>query len=125
TFKSGTVTLYAGGTFWSVHNYEGEDLGTIDLNQATIHSDNTVYAQLTRVVGPGNIVRTAHALGIKSHLRHWFAIGLGAQAVHPLEMARAFSVFANSGKRIDGSIFGNEPRVVDWVAKKGAGAKQN
>jgi membrane peptidoglycan carboxypeptidase len=84
-----------------------------------------VYAQLTRVVGPRNIVQTAHRLGIKSHLRNWFAIGLGAQAVNPLEMARAFAVFANGGKRIDGSILGDQPRVVDWVARKGGGAKQN
>jgi penicillin-binding protein 1A len=121
TFVSAPTTLYAGGTFWVVHNYEDEDLGPIDLEAATIHSDNSVYAQLTRVVGPANVVRTAHALGIKSRLRSYFAIGLGAEAVNPLEMARAFAGFANGGRRVDGSIFGNEPRAILAV---GEGSKR-
>jgi penicillin-binding protein 1A len=121
TFVSKPVTLYAGGTFWAVNNYEDEYLGPIDLEAATIHSDNSVYAQLTRVVGPANVVRTAHALGIKSKLRSYFAIGLGAEAVNPLEMARAFATFGNDGLRVDGSIFENEPRAILTV---GVGKKR-
>ena len=112
TFVSQPTTLYAGGTFWVVHNYEDDYLGPIDLTDATIHSDNSVFAQLTRIVGPANVARTAHQLGIKSRLPSYFAIGLGAEAVNPLEMARAFAAFANDGRRVDGSIFGNEPRAI-------------
>jgi membrane peptidoglycan carboxypeptidase len=36
--------------------------------------------------------------------------------VNPLEMARAFSAFANRGRRIDGRAFGNVPRVITRVA---------
>jgi membrane peptidoglycan carboxypeptidase len=32
--------------------------------------------------------------------------------VNPLEMARAFSSFANGGRRIDGGAFGNRPRAI-------------
>jgi penicillin-binding protein 1A len=120
TLVSQPMTLYAGGTFWNVHNYEGSYLGTISLEQATIHSDNSVYAQLTRLVGPPSVVRTAHRLGIKSKLKSYFSIGLGAQAVNPLEMARAFSAFANGGLRIDGSITGNVPRAIVAVGDKDA-----
>ena len=114
------TVLNAGGTLWSVSNYEGDDLGTINLEQATIHSDNTVYAQLTRLVGPANVVKTAHALGITSRLKPYFSIGLGAQGVNPLEMARAFSSFANGGNRIDGSITKNHPRAIVAVGDKHA-----
>ncbi len=120
TLVSEPMTLYAGGTFWNVENYEGSYLGTIDLQQATIHSDNAVYAQLTRLVGPTNVVRTAHRLGIKSRLKSYFSIGLGAQAVNPLEMARAFSAFASGGVRVDGSITGNDPRAIVAVGDKNA-----
>ena len=37
---------------------------------------------------------------------------LGGEPVNPLEMARAYASFANGGRRIDGSMFGNEPRAV-------------
>jgi membrane peptidoglycan carboxypeptidase len=95
-----------------VNNYEGSYLGSIDLETATVHSDNAVYAQLTQLVGPGNVVEMARNAGIRSPLNRYFAIGLGAEAANPLEMARAFSTFANGGQRIDGSILGNRPRAV-------------
>jgi membrane carboxypeptidase/penicillin-binding protein len=59
----------------------------------------------------------AHALGINSHLNDYFGIGLGVEAVNPLEMARAFSTFANNGARVDGHLLGNVPRAVLWVGE--------
>jgi len=115
TFESGPVQIPLGDKVWYVHNYENSDLGRISLASATQYSDNTVYAQLTQLVGPGAIVRTAKSLGITSPLKSYFAIGLGAEAVNPLEMARAFSAFANGGKRIDGAAFGNHPRAISFV----------
>jgi penicillin-binding protein 1A len=118
TFVSKPVTINAGGRLWEVHNYEDEYLGSITIQQATAYSDNAVFAQLTKLVGPQNIANTARTLGIKSRLLPYFSIGLGAQGVNPLEMARAFSAFANGGKRIDGRRFGNEPRVITKVANE-------
>ena len=118
TFVSKPVTINAGGRLWEVHNYEDEYLGSITIQQATAYSDNAVFAQLTKLVGPQNIANTAKSLGIKSRLKPYFSIGLGAQGVNPLEMARAFSAFANGGKRIDGRRFGNEPRVITKVANE-------
>jgi membrane peptidoglycan carboxypeptidase len=80
-----------------------------------VSSDNTVYAQLTKLVGPKAIVRTAHALGIRSELAPYFSIGLGAIAVNPLDMTRAYATFANGGRRVDGSLLGDRPRVVERV----------
>jgi penicillin-binding protein 1A len=111
-FESGPVEIPLGDRTWSVHNYENEDLGQISLATAIEVSDNTVFAQLTALVGPAAIVRTAKQLGITSQLKSYFAIGLGAEAVNPLEMARAFSAFANGGARIDGKAFGNRPRAI-------------
>ena len=78
-------------------------------------SDNSVFAQLTKVVGPANVARTAHELGITSPLDGVFSIGLGSQAVDPLEMARAYATFANGGDRIDGAGFGNQPRAITQI----------
>jgi membrane peptidoglycan carboxypeptidase len=109
------VSIFLGNKYWSVHNYEGEYLGPIDLTKAISASDNAVFAQLTRVVGPASVAQTAKELGITSPLRSYFAIGLGAEAVNPLEMARAYGSFANGGYRIDGAAFGNEPRAVTRI----------
>jgi membrane peptidoglycan carboxypeptidase len=89
----------------------------VKLDQALVSSDNTVYAQLTDLVGPAQIVKTAHDLGIRSPLDPYFSIGLGSGAVNPLELARAYATFANDGLRVDGSILGDRPRVVDSVER--------
>jgi penicillin-binding protein 1A len=109
---SGPVTISLGDRNWYVHNYEGSNLGPIDLSTATVVSDNTVYAQLTHIVGPASVVETARRLGITSPLKSYFSIGLGGEAVNPLEMARAYASFADGGRRIDGSLIGNRPRVI-------------
>ena len=98
-------------------NYEGEYLGRVDLARAMVSSDNSVYAQLTKLVGPKEIVKTAHALGIRSELDPYFSIGLGAVAVNPLDMTRAYATFANRGVRVDGSLskIGDRPRVIERV----------
>ncbi|TML03473.1 MAG: PBP1A family penicillin-binding protein [Actinobacteria bacterium] len=115
TFPSKPVNIFIGDKYWPVHNYENDYIGSGDLTTATIVSDNSIFAQLTRLVGPANVAKTAHQLGITRHLNPYFAIGLGADAVSPLEMARAFSTFANSGRRVDGSVFGNRPRAIARV----------
>jgi penicillin-binding protein 1A len=112
TFPSKPVSIYIGGRYWIVHNFEGDYVGSSNLTNATINSDNSVFAQLTQIVGPADVAATAQRMGITRHLNPYFAIGLGADPVSPLEMARAFSTFADDGARIDGSAFGNQPRAI-------------
>src|SRR5207249_3390974 len=116
TFASRPVSIFIGDRYWVVHNYENDYMGSADLATATIVSDNSIFAQLTRLVGPANVARTARLMGITRHLNPYFAIGLGADPVSPLEMARAFSTFANEGRRVDGSTFGNRPRAIARVS---------
>ena len=111
------VSIDAGDRIWKVTNYDHTYLGGVSLRRAMVSSDNTVYAQLTDIVGPKEIVKTAHALGIKSPLDAYFSIGLGSGAVNPLEMARAYATIANGGRRVDGSLFGDRPRVVESVER--------
>jgi membrane peptidoglycan carboxypeptidase len=82
-----------------------------------VSSDNSVYAQLTDLVGPKAIVKTAHSLGIRSRLAPYFSIGLGSGAVSALDMARAYATIANDGRRVDGAVFHNRPRVVEQVER--------
>jgi penicillin-binding protein 1A len=116
TFPSKPVNIFIGDKYWPVQNYENDYIGSGDLTTATVVSDNSIYAQLTKLVGPADVAKTARRLGITRHLNPYFAIGLGADAVSPLEMARAFSTFADNGRRVDGSIFGNRPRAIARIA---------
>jgi penicillin-binding protein 1A len=116
TYVSKPISIFLGNRYWTVHNYEGEYLGPIDIQKAIAVSDNSVFSQLTRDVGPAAVVNAAKAMGITSPLQSYFGIGLGVEAVNPLEMARAYATFADGGLRVDGSVFGNEPRAITTIA---------
>ena len=122
--ESKPVSIDAGDRIWRVTNYDDTYLGRVSLSRAIVSSDNSVYAQLTDLVGPRAIVKTAHDLGIRSRLSPYFSIGLGSVAVSPLEMARAYATVANGGRRVDNSIFANRPRVVERVDRVRAGRRE-
>jgi penicillin-binding protein 1A len=111
-FDSKPQHIPLGDKIWNVANYEDAYLGNATVETATVTSDNSIYAQLTLLVGPGRVARMANDLGVRSALNPYYAIGLGVEEVNPLEMARAYATFANGGRRVDGSVFGNRPRVV-------------
>ncbi|HZB22862.1 MAG TPA: PBP1A family penicillin-binding protein [Gaiellaceae bacterium] len=116
TFTSKPTLISLGDRFWSVHNYDDVYLGSVSLHDATVHSDNTVYAALTQLVGPKAVKNLARDMGVLSPLNEYFAIGLGAEAVNPLELARSFAAFANGGYRVESRIFGNQPRFAHEVS---------
>ena len=83
---------------WEVHTYENSYSGSESLTRATLHSDNTVYAQLTLDVGPRYVWNMAHRLNIHmSPDTPVASIGLGSLAVSPLDMAAAYATFPAMG----------------------------
>ena len=96
---------------WSVQNYEGGgDLGEADLVEATVKSSNTVYAQLIQEVGPRDAMAAAARYGVASALAPNPSAVLGTNLVTGLDMATAYSTFANRGVRVD-------PTFVTQVAR--------
>lgn len=88
-------------TAWDVQTYDHSYLGGISVEQATLRSDNTVYARLTLDVGPENVGKMAYKLGVRTPLTvdggYVPSMGLGAIAVTPLDMASAYSTIAAGG----------------------------
>jgi penicillin-binding protein 1A len=85
---------------WSPRNYEEGFLGPITLQVALAHSINTVAARLADEVGRGVVSDTAHRVGIVSAINTDPAMALGTTLVSPLEMAQAYTAFANGGNRV-------------------------
>jgi penicillin-binding protein 1A len=94
---------------FEVENYEDSYLGSASLATATTYSDNAVYAQVgleSIEGGTKAIARTAHRLGVQTHLSTNPAMVLGGieEGVTPLEWTYAFSTLANDGDRVSGSL---------------------
>jgi penicillin-binding protein 1A len=97
---------------YEVHTFEGTSLNkSINLVQATLASDNTVYAQLAADLGQSTITETAYKMGVKTHLNSYPAEAIGGLeiGVTPLEMAVAYATLADSGYR-------NAPIAITKVA---------
>ncbi|HEV7888409.1 MAG TPA: penicillin-binding transpeptidase domain-containing protein, partial [Acidimicrobiales bacterium] len=89
------------GRDYSVDNYEGETFeGDINVVEATKHSVNTVYAQLIKAVGPAKVVDLAKKAGITADLSPDLSLTLGTSEVSVLDMASAYSTFANRGEHV-------------------------
>lgn len=87
---------------WHVPNFPGTDDGhPMDLTEATVHSVNTVYAQLVRDVGARRVADVAAAAGVTTPLDPNLSIALGSGGVTVLDMASAFGTFAADGKHTD------------------------
>ncbi|HLI98709.1 MAG TPA: PBP1A family penicillin-binding protein [Bradyrhizobium sp.] len=93
---------------WKPENYSREYFGAVSLTQALAMSLNTVAVRLGLEVGPKNVVRTAHRLGISSKLEPNASIALGTSEVSMVELVGAYAPFANGG-------FGVSPHVVTKI----------
>lgn len=82
---------------WKPENYTHEYFGAVTLTQALAMSLNTVAIRLGLEVGPKNVVRTAHRLGISSKLEPNASIALGTSEVSVVELVGAYAPFANGG----------------------------
>lgn len=97
----GTINLpLPNGQVWSPGNYDsGESVAASDLVEGTVHSYNTLFAQLILTVGPDNAIDTAKRLGVRppNGLQANPAAVLGTNDVRVLDMATAYGTFANHG----------------------------
>ena len=111
---------------WDVATYSHEYLGTTTIAQATLASDNTVYARLTLDLGPEKVAAMAHRLGVRSSLKakegiYVPALGLGSMGVSPLDMASAYATLAAGGvysepmaiRKVE-LVDGSEDRAAGW-----------
>ena len=93
-------TIESGGEDWSPLNYDKEFHGLVTVRNALEYSYNVATATLALNAGLKNIVKTAKDAGIESNLESVPALALGAFESTPIEMAYAYSVFANGGIRV-------------------------
>ena len=97
---------------WKPENYSHEYFGPVTLTQGLSMSLNTVAVRVCLEVGPKNVVRTAHRLGISSKLEPNASIALGTSEVSVTELVGAYAPFANGG-------LGTAPHVVTRIRTPG------
>ncbi|CAN7157924.1 transglycosylase domain-containing protein [Rhizobium sp. LjRoot30] len=82
---------------WTPENYDLKYRGQVTLASALANSLNTIAAQLVMEVGPAQVAKVAHRLGIESSLQANASIALGTSEVSLLELTSAYAPFMNGG----------------------------
>ncbi|HPD97196.1 MAG TPA: PBP1A family penicillin-binding protein [Synergistales bacterium] len=86
---------------WEPGNYTREFRGEVTLLTALVHSINTVAVRVAHITGVENILDVSRKAGFTSpHLPADLSLALGSASVTPLEMAAAYSIFANDGSKV-------------------------
>ena len=86
---------------WEPRNYDGKFEGPIRLRTALVKSKNLVSIRILQAIGPQYAQDYIKRFGFDPKLHPpYLTMALGAGNVTPLQMAQAYSVFANGGYRV-------------------------
>jgi len=89
---------------YTPQNYTGKYLGTVTLKTALASSLNIPSVKLLKENGVENMIDLAERMGITTwgdRSRFGLSLALGAGEVKMIEMAQAYSIFANLGKKVE------------------------
>ena len=90
-------------TFWyderpyEPTNFKSEYHGLVSFRQALAKSMNVATVRIAEMVGYDHVVDLARESGLNYQIKPTPAVALGAYEVSPLEMAGAYTIFANDG----------------------------
>lgn len=94
---------------WRPENYSGRVFGPTRLREALTRSRNLVSIRVLRQIGISPTLAHLERFGLpRGRLPRNLSLALGAAEVTPLELARAYAVFANGGYAV-------EPHVIERI----------
>jgi penicillin-binding protein 1A len=85
---------------WSPKNYDNRFDGPITLRDALRRSRNVPTVKLAQEVGMETVAQTARRMGIRTPIPRVAAAAIGAASAIPLQVAEAFTTYANLGVRV-------------------------
>jgi len=94
------TTFQFGDLPYEPENYKQEYHGPVTVRQALAHSLNVATVRLAEMVGYDKVRNLAVAAGMSKDLLATPAIALGAYVATPLEVAGAYTIFANEGRYV-------------------------
>jgi len=94
------VTMQPDGTEWRPSNYDGRFMGPMTIREGLMKSQNMIAIKLAQEIGLESVAQTARRMGIRSEIERFPSTAIGAVEVRPLEMAEAYSTFANQGTKV-------------------------
>jgi penicillin-binding protein 1B len=95
------ISVRTGNAVWQPQNYDNRFHGHVTVRTALAYSYNIPAVRAAIDAGVPNVIKTASTIGIESRLEPYPSMALGSFEVTPLEIAYAFSAFANLGVKAE------------------------
>lgn len=86
---------------WKPVNYSKKFYGLMTLRQGIEKSKNLMTVRLAQDTGMDKVAEYAKKMGVSDHLPHLLSMSLGAGETRLINMARAYGVIVNGGKRTE------------------------
>jgi len=96
-----TTFVYDNGRTYEPNNYHQQYSGTVSVRYALEHSLNVPTIKLAERIGYERVAAMGRRLGLNAKIKGYPSVALGAFEVTPIEMAGAYTAFANEGRRVE------------------------
>jgi penicillin-binding protein 1B len=116
TIDDEPTTFRFGNQMYTPANFRNQYFGNVTVRQALAHSLNIAAIKVAQLAGFDAVMNMARRAGLSSTIRPTPAIALGAYEATPLEIAGAYTLFANGGVYVRptllSSVRGHQGRIL-------------
>jgi len=95
------TTFEFDGKEYTPNNFGAKFMGRVTVRDALTNSLNVATVKVAELIGYGRVVQIARQMGLGNNIQPTPAVALGAYEMTPVDVASAYTAFADSGTRAD------------------------
>ena len=101
TVMDAPKVFFYGDAIYEPNNYKHDYRGLVTVRTALQHSLNLATIRVAERIGFNRVAALAKRMGLNAKIKGYPSMAIGAFEVTPIELAGAYTAFANEGKRIE------------------------
>jgi penicillin-binding protein 1B len=95
------TTFEFDGTEYTPNNFGARFMGRVTVREALTNSLNVATVKVAEMIGYGRVVQIARQMGLGNNIHPTPAVALGAYEMTPVDVAAAYTAFADGGVRAE------------------------
>jgi penicillin-binding protein 1B len=95
------TTFEFDGKEYTPNNFGAKFMGRVTVREALTNSLNVATVKVAELIGYGRVVQIARQMGLGNNIQPTPAVALGAYEMTPVDVAAAYTAFADAGTRAE------------------------
>ncbi len=113
------TTFEFDGKEYTPNNFGQKFMGRVTAREALTNSLNVATVKIAELIGYGRVVQIARQMGLGNNIQPTPAVALGAYEMTPVDVAAAYTAFADGGTRAEPAF------INDVIAANGEALEKN